>query len=194
MDYNTDRERLVLPEYGRIIQNMVDYALTLEDKAERQQCAETIVKIMGKMLPSTNTMPNIENVLWDHLARMAHYKLDIDYPVEITRPEDVAAKPKSVPYPMQEIHYRHYGHLLESLLKKLGEMKEGPKRDKLILLTANQMKKDLFYWNKDALNDTKIANDLARFTNGGVQMDVKDLHLNVNMPVSGNTRGGRRRK
>lgn len=173
MDYNTDRERLILPEYGRNIQNMVDYALTIEDRNLRQRSAVTIIRIMGQMYPEIKEMPDADEVLWNHLARMSHYQLDIDYPVVIDQEKDVTAKPAPMPYPMTKIRYRHYGHLLEALLKKIEEMKDGEERAALIGLVANQMKKDLFYWNKDSLNDKKIANDIASYTDGKVQLDVK---------------------
>lgn len=198
MDYNTDREHLILPEYGRNVQNMVDYAVTIPDRAERQRCAETIVKVMGMIQPEQLNSPDGERVLWDHLARMSHYKLDIDYPVPITPAEELEAKPDPVPYPMTKIKMRHYGHLLEELMHKLGEMTDGPERDRLIELTANQMRKDLFYWNKDAFNEAKIAKDLALYTDGHVQIDDSQLHFKGNVP-NGNSpknpiRKGRARK
>lgn len=182
MDYNTDRELLILPEYGRNIQNMVDYAVSIPDRAERQLCAETIVKVMGAMFPEQLGSPDGVRVLWDHLARMARYRLDIDYPVEITPEEEIKTKPAPLPYPMTNIHMRHYGHLLEELMEKIGDMADGPDRDRLIELTANQMRKNLFYWNKDALNENKIANDLAHYTDGKVQLDGAKLHFSGNVP------------
>lgn len=173
MDYNTDREKLILPEYGRNVQNMVDYAISIEDRAMRQRCAVTIVRIMGQMFPAIKEMPDADEVLWNHLARMSRYELDIDYPVDIDKEEEAMAKPAPLPYPMTNIRYRHYGHLLESLLRKVADMEEGEERTALIELTANQMRKDLFYWNKDSLNDEKIAADIARYTDGKVQMDVR---------------------
>ncbi len=173
MDYNTDRERLILPEYGRNIQNMVDYAISIEDRNVRQRCAITIIRIMGQMFPSIKEMPDADEVLWNHLARMSRYQLDIDYPVVIDQEKDVTAKPAPMRYPMTKIRYRHYGHLLEALLKKVEGMEEGDERTALIELAANQMKKDLFYWNKDSLNDEKVADDIARYTDGKIQMNVK---------------------
>jgi hypothetical protein len=181
MDYNTDRERLILPEYGRNVQNMVDYALTIKDRRQRQFFAETIVKVMGIIYPAVREMPDAENVLWDHLARMSRYELDIDYPVEITK-EEVTARPKPLPYPMQQIHYRHYGHLLESLLNKLGEMPESAERDRLVEMAANQMRKDLYYYNKDALNEEKIAKDIERYTEGKIHLESEKCHFSHAVP------------
>lgn len=199
MDYNTDRERLILPEYGRNIQNMVDYAITIEDRNERQLFARMIIRVMGMIYPAVREMPDADKVLWDHLARMARYKLDIDYPVEITKEEDTVAKPSPLPYPMQKIRYRHYGHLLENLLDKLKDMEEGPERDRLVELAANQMRKDLYYWNKDVLNENKIAKDIESYTDGKIHLETDKCHFSYFVPnnnsqkVATNRRGRNRR-
>ena len=109
MDYNTDRELLILPEYGRTVQNMVDYAMTLTDRSERQRCAETIVDLMQHMFPIDMDASDARRVYWDHLARLSHYELDIDYPVEIIREDEATKKPSPLPYPMKTIERRHYG-------------------------------------------------------------------------------------
>lgn len=173
MDYNTQRKKMLIPEYGRIIQNMVDYALTIEDREERQRCANTIVAIMGNMFPHLRDIPEFKHKLWDHLAVMSDYKLDIDYPYEITPKSNFTQKPAPLPYPMKKIRYRHYGYLLETLLKTLAEMPAGPKRDELSMLAAGQMKRSLHDWNKDALDDEKIVSDMAAYTHGAVQLDLE---------------------
>ena len=110
-----------LPEYGRSIQNMVDHALTIEDRAERQRCANTIINIMGNMFPHLRDVPDFKHKLWDHLAIMANFQLDIDYPYEIIRKDNLNTKPESIPYPSTKIRYRHYGRTLEVLIKKAAE-------------------------------------------------------------------------
>ena len=164
-----------MPEYGRGIQNMVDYALTLKSRSERQRCAYTIVSIMGNMFPHLRDVPDFKHKLWDHLAVMADYKLDIDYPYEIRPKQDVGRKPEPMAYPMKKIRYRHYGALLEDLIRKLAAMPEGPEREELIMRVAGQMKRSLGEWNKDALNDRKIVDDLARYTDGAVVLEPEDI-------------------
>ena len=119
MQYNTQQKRMPLPEYGRSIQNMVDHALTIQDPAERQRCANTIINIMGNMFPHLRDVPDFKHKLWDHLAIMADFKLDIKYPYEIIREENLGTKPDSIPYPSTKMRYRHYGRTLEVLIKKL---------------------------------------------------------------------------
>ncbi|MCD8318950.1 MAG: DUF4290 domain-containing protein [Paraprevotella sp.] len=172
MIYNTQRKKLPMPEYGRGIQEMVDYAVTLENREERQRCARTIVSIMGNMFPHLRDVPDFKHKLWDHLAIMADYKLDIDYPYEVMPKKNGNNKPAPMAYPMKKIRYRHYGALLETLIHRLAEMPEGEERDELTLLVAGQMKRSLGNWNKDAMDDEKVAMDLESYTHGAVHLDM----------------------
>ncbi len=176
MNYNTQRKRLPMPEYGRGIQKMVDYALTLESREERQRCACTIVSIMGNMFPHLRDVPDFKHKLWDHLAVMADYKLDIDYPYEVNPKKSGEERPEPLGYPMKKIHYRHYGALLETLIQRLVEMPEGPEREELSLLVAGQMKRSLGIWNKDAMDDEKVAVDLENYTQGAVCLNRERFH------------------
>ena len=175
LDYNTLREKIVLPEFGRSIQNMVSHAITISDREKRQCCAETIVRIMANMYSQQKGVNDFMDKLWNHIAVISNFKLDIDYPCEIIKPEELHKKPDHVAYPTNHIRLRHYGHLLECLFDKLKEMEPGEDRDELVCLVANQMKQSLFMWNKDALNEEKIAEDLARFTDGKVHLKLDDF-------------------
>ena len=171
LDYNTQREKLILPEYGREVQKMVDHAITIEDRTERQHCAETIVQIMGKMLPQNNNEDH-EQMLWDHLALMSGFKLDIDYPYDVTLALKIASKPEPLGYPMANIPVRHYGKMMFEVFEHLKTMPEGPERDELVRITANQMKRSLMQWSHGSADDEKVASDLARFTDGVIQLDL----------------------
>ena len=157
MEYNTQRRRLPLPEYGRGVQNMVDHALTIEDRAERQRCAQTIINIMGGMFPHLRDVPDFKHKLWDHLAIMSGFKLDIDYPYEIVKPEDFNMKPNRISYSQANIRYRHYGKILGELVKKATDIEDEQKRKQFINLLAIQMKKSFVNWNKDGVEDQKIV-------------------------------------
>ncbi len=164
MDYNTTRDKLILPEYGRLVQSMAEYAIGIKDRNERQRCAETIIRIMANFSPQNRNTPGLQHKLWNHLALLTDYKLDVDYPFPIERhPEN--EKPVRVPYPMTKIQYRHYGHLLENLLHTISEMPEGAERDELMRLTETRMRRSLEMWNKDSLNDSKIHADMQRYIN-----------------------------
>ncbi len=178
LDYNTQRERLILPEYGREIQNMVDYCKTLPTKQERQRCAESIVEIMGRMRPSATTgTPDNGRKLWDHLAVMAEFDLDIDWPYDVSEAKKMSEKPQPIAYPTEQIPVMHYGKMVFELFDQLKTMPAGPQRDELARLTANQMKRDLVVWSHGSSDDEKVASDLAKFTDGKIQLDLSTFRF-----------------
>ena len=193
LDYNTQRERLILPEYGREVQKMVDYAVALESKEERQRCAETIIGIMERMFPQAQDGADYEQKLWDHLAIMSNFKLDIDYPVDINEAKNIMKKPQPMAYPKQTNPVKHYGSMVFELFEKLKGMEPGPERDELTRLTANQMKRNLLLWSHGSSDDEKIASDLARFTDGKIQLDLDNFKFNIgNMKEPGEKRRKKR--
>ena len=173
----TQQKRMPLPEYGRSIQNMVDYALTIQNRAERQRCANTIINIMGNMFPHLRDVPDFKHKLWDHLAIMSGFELDIDYPYEIIHKDNLVTKPEPIPYPRVRMHYRHYGHTLEVLIKKACEFPEGNEKRNLVAMICNHMKKDYMAWNKDTVDDRKIAEDLNELSGGELQLTDDILRL-----------------
>ena len=177
LDYNTQRERIKLNEYGREIQQMVDYCVSIPDREERQACAEAIIDTMRKMNPSDQNINDRMQTLWDHLALMSDFKLDIDYPVEITTAEQMASKPEPVAYPNTRIPVRHYGRALFELFDTLKTMEPGEERDTLVRMTANQMKRCLLLWGHGNGDDEKVADDLARFTDGVIQLDLDSFRF-----------------
>jgi hypothetical protein len=177
LDYNTHRDQLLMPEYGREIQKMVDYAVSLTDKAERQSCAQEIIRMMETKVPELHDNVDFEQTLWDHLYLMSHKQLDIDWPFDVTVTEKLQEKPKAIPLPQESIRLRHYGKLLEQLFEKLKSMPEGEERDALAYYTANQMKRNLTTWGHGSMSDEKVADDLARFTDGVIQLDLSTMKL-----------------
>ena len=177
LDYNTHREQLLMPEYGREIQKMVDYAVSLTDKSERQSCAQEIIRLMETKVPELHDNADFEQTLWDHLYLMSHKQLDIDWPFDVTAAEKLQEKPKAIPLPQEGMRLRHYGKLLEQLFEKLKTMPEGEERDALAFYTANQMKRDLMTWGYGSMSDEKVADDLARFTDGIIQLDLSTTKL-----------------
>ena len=172
LDYNTQRERLILPQYGRGIQNMVDYAVGLPTKEERQRCAETIISIMDRMNAQNRSNFDHMEKLWDHLALMANFELDIDYPCDVSEALKIATKPEPMSYPMSNIPVRHYGKLLFEAFDELKTMEPGSRRDAFVRSVANQMKRSLMQWGHGTCDDEKIASDLARYTDGKIQLDL----------------------
>ena len=177
LDYNTQREKLQMPEYGREIQKMVDHAVGLPTKEERTVCAQTIIRLMETKMPQLRGNADYEQTLWDHLYLMSDKRLDIDWPYDVSEAEKIHTRPEPLPLPQNKIRQRHYGKLIEELFEQLKQMPEGPERDELARQTANQMKRDLAQWGHGTLDDQKVADDIARMTDGVIQLDISRLSL-----------------
>ena len=169
--YNSTQEPLKLPEYGRFVQEMVEHALTIEDRAERQRFAESIAMVMEGVNPKMKDVPGFQHKIWNHLAYIADYKLDIDYPFEIDRYEGKKKIPEHLSYPKGNIRFRHYGRLLERAISELKTMPDDEERHELTRLIANRMKRNLADWKGDGIEDSKIARDIAFYTEGKVCPD-----------------------
>lgn len=169
--YNTAEERLKLPHYGRLVQSMIERACTLTDRRQRQAYAEKIVAVMVLLNPQMRSTPNYKQICWNHLAFMANYQLDVDYPCTIER--EAENKPmQKVSYPGCKIQYRHYGLLLEKTVKKLSAMPAGsPGRSRLVSMTAARMKRSLTEWKGTGVENERIGRDLAAYTDGKVNAE-----------------------
>lgn len=170
-NYNTQLKKLALPEYGRNIQQMVDYCCTIPDRDERTRCAYTIIKTMGNIFPQLRDEADYKHKLWDHLAIMSDFKLDIDYPYEIVKEENLETKPEPVKYKLEHIKMRHYGKIIERMIERACEYPEGKEKDALIMLIANHMKKVIYLINKEDVEDAKIFKDLAFYSHGKINLD-----------------------
>ena len=177
MNYNTQQKFLVLPEYGRNIQNMVDYAVSIENRTERQKCAESIINIMGNLFPYLRDVNDFRHKLWDHLAIMSDFKLDIEYPFDIIKKENLYSRPDTIAYKSGLIMYRHYGRTLEEMIQKLDTFEDGQEKEVLTSLLANHMKKSFLTWNKEIVDDPKIFKDLDELSRGKVKIDRDYLKL-----------------
>jgi hypothetical protein len=186
----------MMTEYGREIQKMIDIAIDLPTKEERMRCALTIIHQMEMKNPQVRESEDYQQTLWDHLYLMSHKQLDIDWPYDMSAAENIMSKPAPMPHPKNggQSRMRHYGQLLTKVFEQLKTMPEGVERDELVRLTANQMKRDLMTWGHGSMDDEKVADDLARFTDGKIQLDLSTFrfdHINAIVPDSGN---GKRKK
>jgi hypothetical protein len=189
MDYNSNRKKLLLPEYGRHIQKMVNYCLTIKDKAERTRCANAIIGNMGNMFPHLRDVNDFKHKLWDHLAIMSDFQLDIDTPFELPKKETLYERPKKLPYNNQRIQYRHYGRTIEKMIEKACEMEEGEHKNHLIMLIANNMKKSLLIWNQDFPGDERVFSDMKGLS--GNRLTISD---NLKIPEQRESQGQNRNK
>lgn len=171
-DYNTQSRQLALPEYGRNVQQMVDYCLTISDREERTHCAYAIVGIMMNMM-SCNSDAQDESIkkYWDHLNIMANFNLDIDFPCEVLTKEEMNPMPKEIAYNNSTIRYRHYGKNIELMINRIADMPDSEDKDTLISMIAHHMKKLMLIHNKEGVSDTKILRDLAEYSNGKIYLD-----------------------
>jgi hypothetical protein len=177
LTYTTQLKKLILPEYGRNIQNMVDHCLTIADRAERTRCARSIVEAMNILFPTNGDAEAYRRKLWDHLAIMSDFKLDIDWPFDLIKQDVLDTQPVKMHYQPNEVQYRQYGLYIQQMVARAAEMPEGEERDALIMLLASQMKKLMLAVNKDGVDDAKIFKDLRIMSHGMINLDPEKVHL-----------------
>lgn len=175
MDYNTEREKLIMPEYGRYIHQYAQHIKTIESRQERTQAAHALISIMATLNPGLRDSSDYRRKLWDHLMIITDYELDVDNPYPMPDRAMLEERPSPVKYDFKEIDKRHYGKLIERMAKKIPEY-EGEERKVLISLIANTMKKNYLNWNKNAVDDSTILEDLRRYVPKGVEIP-DDLQL-----------------
>ncbi len=185
MDYNTQRPNLNLPEYGRHIQKMVDHLKAIHDRELRNNMAKALINVMGNMNPHLRDVPDFKHKLWDHLAVMADFDLDIDWPYPLPKKDFLEEKPDKVPYNNEKFKYKHYGRNLQRMLAKVNEF-EGETKDMLIEQLANHMKISYVNWKNETVNDEYIFDDIQRISEETVEIpdnlslsDVKQPKPNV---------------
>ncbi|MEY5041676.1 MAG: hypothetical protein RLZZ414_1224 [Bacteroidota bacterium] len=172
MEYNTQRSKIIISEYGRNIQKMIDHAITITDRTERNLVAQTIVKVMGQVNSQYKDSEDFIEKLWDHLFIMSDYKLDVDPPFHIPEKEKIQEKPKKVEYPDKNIKYRHYGHAIQRFITKASKMEEGEEKDSFTYYIANMMKKNFLLYNRETVDDELIHKHLEELSNG--ELKIRD--------------------
>src|SRR5450759_4285702 len=181
-DYNTQRKLMALPEYGRNVQKMVDHVKTIGDRDERNRAAKTIISIMGNLNPHLRDVGDFKHKLWDHLALIANFELDIDSPYPVPEPAKFVEKPKQIPYRQGDIRYLHYGRIIELMIEAACELEEGDQKEYLTTLIVNQMKKSYIIWNRGQVADEVIIANMKLLSRGRLKMtdgvrilEVKEL-------------------
>ena len=170
-------KELILPEYGRNIQNMVEIAMKIEDRSERNRCARSIINCMGNLFPYLRDNDAFQHKLWDHLALMSNFELDIDYPFEITPAEEIHPTPEAIPLPNNQIRERHYGRFIDNFIGRISTDQNILINQQLLLVIANFMKRCYSTYNQDVINDEIILDDLYRLSNGKIDLRNKNIKL-----------------
>lgn len=177
MEYNSQRPKLNVPEYGRNIQNMAEHLLTVEDREKRNRMAKIIVNVMSQLHPEIRDTPDARQKLWDHLHIMCKFKLDIDSPFPPPQPELLEKRPQLIPYPQEKISMRHYGKNVIKLIEEISTREDGPEKDAMVKAIANHMKKAYLSWNRDSVTDEFIASDLQHLSKGMLKLP-ESIRLN----------------
>jgi len=176
MEYYTQLEKLIIPEYGRNIQMMIEYIVNLPDKTKRNRMANSLVNIMALMHPEMREVGDVRRKLWDHLYIMSDFKLDVDSPFPPPSPQVLFDKPQQLSYPFKDIKFRHYGKNLELLIEKAIQMEDGAPKEAFIRAIANHMKKSYLTWNRDSVSDEVIGQHLSILSEGKLKLS-EDIHL-----------------
>lgn len=172
MNYNTSRPKMIIPEYGRHIQKLIDHAVNLETKEKRNEMALAIIDVMGQLNPHLRDVQDFKHKLWDHIFIMSDFKLDVDSPYPKPEPEHFTEKPNKMPYPQNNTRFKHYGKGVENLVNAAIAMEEGEEKEALILSIANLMKKHYITWGRSSVNDDQIILDLKKIAKG--KLSVSD--------------------
>ncbi|MCQ2327056.1 MAG: DUF4290 domain-containing protein [Bacteroidales bacterium] len=166
MEYNTQRDKLVVPEYGRNVQKMVDICMTMEDREKRNAYAKSIIVAMSQVNPKGKDSPHYLQTLWDHLFIISDYKLDVDSPYEKPKREERDERPEPLKYKTSSITYRPYGAYLEKMIKRTIDLPEGEEKKQLIERTAQEMKKLYLQWNIDTCDDEVLKKHFEVLSEG----------------------------
>ena len=195
-DYNSSRKKLILPEYGRNIQKMVNHIKTIEDREERNKAARTVIGVMGNLNPHLRDVNDFKHKLWDHLAIIADFDLDIDSPYDWPEPESLQSKPGNVPYHQHRIAKKHYGRSIVLMIDKAVALEAGEEKDDLVKMIAYHMKKSYLTWNREAVSDSEIFGDMKTLSGGVLNVnpdlklpETKDI-LAKNRPIIPKKKGG----
>jgi hypothetical protein len=170
MEYNTERNKLIIPEYGRNIQKMIEYAIATEDRNERNKIAKTIVNVMGQLNPQYRDVADFKHKLWDHLFIISDFKLEVDSPYPIPSALSFQTKPQKVAYPSNQIQFKHYGKNVELMIDEIKKLEEGPRKEAMVSIIANFMKMAYLNWNRDTVNDELILDHLKLLSKGGLSL------------------------
>ncbi len=171
LQYNTEMKQIVLPEFGRNIQSMVEYCCAIPDRDERNVCARSIAEIMANLFPQLVGENKDYSQIWDQINIISGFKLDVDFPCDVVTEEKLHPKPRKIPYTASSMRYRHYGKNIEKMIGKVADMEDSEEKDLLISLIAHHMKKLMLIHNKEGVDDAKILRDLAEYSGGRINLD-----------------------
>lgn len=181
MEYNTARGKMLLPEYGRNVQNMIQHAMELEDREERNRASQAIIEVMGQLNPHLRDVDDYRHKLWTHLFVMSNFKLDVDTPYEIPKEEELQERPERVPYPKSKIRYGHFGQYSQKILEESKDLKDEGEREYMTNAMGNFMKKQYLVHNNTAVENNVIADQLSELSHGDLKIENPDELVSTNL-------------
>lgn len=185
MKYNTAQPRLIISEYGRHVQDMALHLLTIKDRKERSKATESVIQTMTQVHPYSKDSEELRRKLWDHLHVITGFKLDVDSPYEKPNPESFETRPEKPKYPSINIRHKHYGKIVDEMIKKAATLEDNTERDSLITIIASLMKRSFMTWNKCTVDDNTIIKDLKEISKG--KLILKDTSSLAHVHVQLNT-------
>lgn len=177
LEYNSERPKMAIPEYGRHLQKLIDHCIALPEKEERNKMAKAIIDVMGNLQPHLRDVPDFKHKLWDQLFIISRFKLDVDSPYPITTEAELKEKPEKLDYPKSASKYRYYGHNMQTMIDVAISWEDGEMKKKLSIAIANHMKKCYLLWNKDTVTDTVINKHLVELSGNKLSVDVENTPL-----------------
>ena len=177
LEYNTEREHLIIPEYGRHLQKMINFAKTRETKEERNKLAHAIISVMGNLQPHLRDVPDFQHKLWDQLFIMSDFQLDADSPYPQPSQEELSSRPEPLKYPQNHPKYRFYGNNIKTMIDVARTWEDGEMKEALVYTIANHMKKCYLNWNKDSVEDSVIFDHLFELSNGEINLKNSEEDL-----------------
>ncbi|MDN3594302.1 DUF4290 domain-containing protein [Zunongwangia endophytica] len=191
LEYNSERSTLIIPEYGRHLQKMVEHAVSIEDDEERNRVANSIIAVMGNMNPHLRDVADFQHKLWDQLFIISDFKLDVESPFPKPSREQLEERPDALDYPQNFPKYRFYGNNIKRMIDEAKKYDDGEFKDALVLAIANHMKKSFLNWNRDTVDDNVIFEHLKELSDGDLNLKNSDEDLSDSSNLM---RGGGKKK
>ena len=190
LEYNSERSKLIIPEYGRHLQKMVEHAVSIEDEKERNKVANSIIAVMGNMNPHLRDVPDFQHKLWDQLFMISDFKLDVESPFPKPTREMLQERPDMLEYPENNPKYRFYGNNIKRMIDEAKDHEEGDFKTALVLTIAYHMKKSYLNWNRDTVDDEVIFEHLRDLSGGKINLKNADEDLTNAAELIKSTGGG----
>ncbi|MDE6409819.1 MAG: DUF4290 domain-containing protein [Muribaculaceae bacterium] len=194
LPYNTDNSPIILPEYGRNVEGLVNFCCDIEDREERTRCAYALVELMANQFPQMIGENGDRSQIWDQINIISRFRLDVDFPCDVITADKLNPKPERIPYTASSMRYRHYGKNIEKMIETVADMPDGDEKSNLISMIAHHMKKLMLTHNKEGVDDAKILRDLAEYSGGRINLDPSTYLLHEFKEVEIATPGKSKKK